>query len=775
MDGAHTALLALAKIASFSLQGVWLSSVLSIFFLAASAALYSPKKKRPGAPPARGGETFFSVVIPAYAEGEVLLDCVASLERQNYPREKIRISVVADKVAPALIGRLRDRNAAVYCVDFRESTKIKALKYFMEHDAPGGGDYVVVLDADNVCHTDFLREIDVEIKSGFRVIQGKRIAKNQDTVVARLDAIAEYNGNFLFRRSTLFLHTSCALIGSGYAIERELFRGCLLELPDDVKGEDKSLQVGLGLRGGEWARIKYCEEAVCYDEKTRIRASFLTQRARWLAAYLQHLPQAAFLLRRAAAGYDGHALFMGLCQAIPPYSWICGLTLLLFASAWIFGGMFLPAGLYLGILAALWAVPMCAMRLEKAGRKMWIDYFFFAPLFVLLFLRSTFNLNLSRGQFLHTQHGVPSAARGVLHIIRQLEYGGGEQYVKNLAVRMNGGRFIPHVIGYRGGIVSRQLAEYGIPCEIINLNPLALPRIIRYIRTKKISLVHCHGTKGALLGGLAAKAAGVPFIYTEHGWSFHAKQSFLRHKCAVMAENVICLLADRVICVAGAEVSEMKALAGIDPGKVRLIENGVDTGAFDPGRSRGESAPHGTHDKLVAAMIGRVTIQKDPGCFLAVAKMFKNDPRFEFWMVGDGDLLENARRKKDEEGLNNLSFYPPTDDAAGLLSKIDCLVIPSFWEAGPLSLLEGMAMRKVCIAADVGLARKVIEDGKTGFLVHRLSGVPLAEQIAVKIRDLAASPALREGIGSKARDIMIKGYRIEGVIEKVQTLYEELV
>ncbi len=780
MIDARAAVLILAKIFIFLLQGVCLSSAAAVIFLAVSAVLYSLKIKKTGA---RAGSINvpFSIVIPAYAEGEVLLDCVAALERQNYPRDRVKISIVADKVDPALIARLRKRGVVVYTVDFEVSTKIRALKYFIEHNAPRAGEYVVVLDADNVCHPDFLKEIGKEINRGFRVIQGKRVAKNLDTIVARLDAISEYNNNFVFRRSTLLLNTSCPITGSGFAIEYGLFSARLQELPSDIMGGyDRVLQVNLVLYGGEESRIKYCEEAVCYDEKTRRGGFFLKQRARWLAAYLQYAGKSVILLEKALSGSNKVAFFMALSIGLPPYSWICGLTFLLFLAAVVFGAVFLPAPLYLGLFIILWAIPLFALYAEKVGKRVWVTCLLGAPLFVLLFVRAMFQLKSACGQFLHTPHGAPPreervCARGILHIIRQLEYGGGEQYVKNLVLGLDREKYIPYVIGYRGGTVFRQLRELGVACEIINLNPMALPRIIRYIRKKKISIVHGHGTKGALLGSLAARAAGVPFIYTEHGWSFHAKQLFLRHKLAVMAENVICLLADRVICVAETEVSGIKALVGVDPGKVRLIENGIDTNVFDPGRSRNESGSVKACDKLVMAMIGRVTIQKDPGCFLAVAKMFKNDPRFEFWMVGDGDLLEKIRSGKAAAGLDNLLFYPPTDDTAGFLNKIDCLVMPSFWEAAPLILLEAMAMRKICIAADVGLARKVIEDGETGFLVHRLSGVPLAEQIAVKIREMAAAPGLRERMGNKAHDIIVKNYRLEGVLEKMKKVYEELV
>jgi len=302
----------------------------------------------------------------------------------------------------------------------------------------------------------------------------------------------------------------------------------------------------------------------------------------------------------------------------------------------------------------------------------------------------------------------------VLEIIRQLDYGGGEQHVKSLIRGLDRRKISPHVIGYSGGAVARQLREIGIPCEIIKLDLRTLPGIIRYIREEKIDLVHGHGTKGALLGVFAAKIAGVPFIYTEHGWCFHEKQALLRHLLSIIAENIICVLADKIICVSAGELGKIKPLVCVDAAKVRLVRHGIDLEVFNPDNFHSEIARKEKGDKFIIALVGRVTIQKDPECFFRVAKLFNNNPRCEFWIVGDGDLLGKVERDKNDAGLRNLFFYPPTDKTPELLNQIDCLVVPSFWEAGPLNVLEAMAMGRVCISAKVGLAKEVIINREKG-------------------------------------------------------------
>ena len=409
MDIVSAAGLVLINILIVLIQGGSLLSSFAVISLALCAIAGSLKCNDMAGDINKGiDNNFFSILIPAYMEGDVLLENVEAIARQNYPRHRIKVSVVADRLAPALIAVLREKHIVVYDVAFEESTKSKALRYFLEHDSPGAEEYVVILDADNVCHPDFLKEINKEINYGFRVIQGKRIAKNQDTVIARLDAISEYNGNFLSRKSSLFLNVSGTLIGSGFAMQYELFKKHILALSGDIMGGfDKELQNNLVLSGDSTARIKYCEEAICYDEKTGRRSPFVMQRARWIAAYLQYVPKAARLFRRAVFSLDRNSFFMGIYGMTPPYSWICMLNFLLLMFSVIFRHTLIHPGFYLTIYAMLWAIPLLALYDGKADKKVRTTYIFFAPLFLLISFQSLFKLKFARKNFLHTPHGKP--------------------------------------------------------------------------------------------------------------------------------------------------------------------------------------------------------------------------------------------------------------------------------------------------------------------------------------------------------------------------------
>jgi cellulose synthase/poly-beta-1,6-N-acetylglucosamine synthase-like glycosyltransferase len=149
-----------------------------------------------------------------------------------------------------------------------------------------------VLDADNVMAPGFLEQVARSVADGACVVQGRRVAKNHDTALARLDGVSEAINNEIFRRGHRALGLSAALIGSGMVLEMDLLRRLMAAI-DTPDGFDKDIELRL-LRAG--IRIEYAPDAVVYDEKVRADAVFVEQRRRWIGA------QARYLRRHFAEG-----------------------------------------------------------------------------------------------------------------------------------------------------------------------------------------------------------------------------------------------------------------------------------------------------------------------------------------------------------------------------------------------------------------------------------------------------------------------------------------
>lgn len=224
-----------------------------------------------------------AVLIPAYREDEVIIECVESCLRQDYPRDKYDIIVISDRMEDATNSVLAAMPIHLVIVDFENSTKAKALNVAMSRY--DDYDIAVVLDADNTIGPDFLQQNNQAFeKNDMHVFQSHRIAKNINTNLALLDAVSEEINNSIFRQGHVNVGLSAALIGSGMAFKYKLLKEKLAKIPA-VGGFDRALELTLFKEG---LKIGYLQDAWVLDEKIQTHSDFSRQRRRWMSAQLHY-------------------------------------------------------------------------------------------------------------------------------------------------------------------------------------------------------------------------------------------------------------------------------------------------------------------------------------------------------------------------------------------------------------------------------------------------------------------------------------------------------
>jgi len=129
--------------------------------------------------------------------------------------------------------------------------------------------------------------------------------------------------------------------------------------------------------------------------------------------------------------------------------------------------------------------------------------------------------------------------------------------------------------------------------------------------------------------------------------------------------------------------------------------------------------------------------------------MVQSDGSWRATIAGDGDV-EETRQEVGRLGLSDhvaLPGWVGPNDVAELLSRSDVLVLPSFDENLPMSVIEGMAAGLAIIATPVGAVEDIIVHGDTGLLVP----VGDSKAIAASIQLLLEQPQLRKTLGENAR------------------------
>lgn len=179
---------------------------------------------------------------------------------------------------------------------------------------------------------------------------------------------------------------------------------------------------------------------------------------------------------------------------------------------------------------------------------------------------------------------------------------------------------------------------------------------------------------------------------------------------------------------------------------------------------------------VVFLLIGRMMFDKGINEFIEATRLLKkNKYRFECQLLGPLDY-ENVSgikcetiKKWEEESI--IKYLGSTTDVRKYIKNSDCIVLPSYREGTPRTLLEGAAMAKPIITTDVPGCRWIVEDGKTGFLCKERDYTDLFKKMESFI---LLSDYEKKMMGIQSRKKIIKEFDENIVIEKYVNEIEKI-
>lgn len=339
-----------------------------------------------------------AVLIPAYREDQVIMECVESCINQEYPKDRYDVVVISDQMESDTNTTLSSLPIILEIVRFENSTKAKALNLAMSHLT--GYDIALILDADNMIRPSFLQEINRAFESKtISVFQAHRVAKNTNTNLAFLDAVSEEINNSIFRLGHVNMGLSAALIGSGMAFDYDLLKTELAMIPA-VGGFDRALELTLFKSG---KRIGYLPDSYVLDEKIQTHDAFFRQRRRWMSAQIHYFME--FLKDIPSAVKVGNWDFCDKMfqQMSLPRILLLGVILIMA----ILLSVFRPE-----LAVKWWVLLFClvialgvAIPKSLFSRKLFVSMVDLPISFVGMFC-TLFCLKGANKKFIHTEHGV---------------------------------------------------------------------------------------------------------------------------------------------------------------------------------------------------------------------------------------------------------------------------------------------------------------------------------------------------------------------------------
>ncbi len=174
-------------------------------------------------------------------------------------------------------------------------------------------------------------------------------------------------------------------------------------------------------------------------------------------------------------------------------------------------------------------------------------------------------------------------------------------------------------------------------------------------------------------------------------------------------------------------------------------------------------------------LVGRILRDKGVLEYFDAAKIITAERRDARFMLL-GPIDEHNHTGIDHITLEALlqpgavEYRGETEDVRSFIEAADCVVLPSYREGTPRTLLEAAAMGKPLITTDVPGCRQVVEDGVNGYLCKPYSSESLAGSVR-KILQLA--PQERRQMGLKGREKMEREYDQQLVLEAYRRAIEE--
>ncbi len=335
------------------------------------------------------------------------------------------------------------------------------------------------------------------------------------------------------------------------------------------------------------------------------------------------------------------------------------------------------------------------------------------------------------------------------------------------------------------GPYGEKLRELGFrwlpaPMDRKSVNPLQEAGLMvwlwRLARRERPDVIHGFTIKCAVYGALLSRltgaasvnaVAGLGYVYISN--SFKAR--ILRGVLRVLMRFAFGGRRARVVLQNNDDITFFTEAALVRPENIALIKgSGVDCSRFLPvaAHSRSDARP-------VVVLAARILWDKGVGEFVEAAHLLKTEGSdARFMLAGSPDpgnpasVPEEQMKAWQADGLVECPGH--IDDMPGLYSKAAIVVLPSYREGLPKSLIEAAACALPLVTTDVPGCREVVQDGIDGLLVP----VRDSEALATAIRRLLVDPALARRLGVAARAKALAEFDEKIVIAKTIAVYRQV-
>ncbi len=311
-------------------------------------------------------------------------------------------------------------------------------------------------------------------------------------------------------------------------------------------------------------------------------------------------------------------------------------------------------------------------------------------------------------------------------------------------------------------------------------------------------LVHSHTWYANFAGHLASMLGGMPHVVTAHSLEpmrpWKAEQLGGGYRVSSFAERQSYEAAAAVVAVsAGMRTDILRSYPSLDPERVHVVHNGIDSQLWQPQRDEDIVRRHGVDpDQPSVIFVGRITRQKGLPYLLRAAASLPPDVQVVL-CAGAPDtpqilaevegLMDDLKAKRS--GVVWIAEMLPRREVVALLSSATVFACPSVYEPLGIVNLEAMACELPVVATATGGIPEVVVDGETGWLVpieqvQDGTGTPVdpdafVADLAGRLTEAVSDPHRAHHMGLAGRTRAVEHFSWASIGDRTMEVYRQVL